>query len=308
MASNIPFGKLVEVFNSGRSSADEADQGISVIICVDRAAAPELVAVVREAFLAEKSGGSVAISALGEDMVPAGLPDAAIVVSGGTDELTAPAVRELASRGCPVAVVCESALMAPDVPSPVDGSQLYDAIASSDPRDLSDKLARWLVSASDKHLAFAANFPFCRDAEVDKLINAVAVQNAAVGAVTIIPGADMPVMTANQAKLALDISAAYGKPLDPARVPELLGVLGAGFGYRAVARQLLGLVPGLGVVLKAGVGYAGTVATGRAIQTRFAGVPEGSRAKELIDGIAGRFKKKEKPARGGLVPYDEDVR
>ena len=79
----------------------------------------------------------------------------------------------------------------------------------------------------------------------------------------------MPIMTANQAKLALDIAAVYGQDLSAWRVPELAAVVGGGFAYRAAARQLLGLIPGIGVAIKAGMGYAGTLTTGVALRARF---------------------------------------
>lgn len=94
-------------------------------------------------------------------------------------------------------------------------------------------------------------------------------ENAAVGAVTLIPGSDMAIMTANQAKLALDIAVAYGRGLDPSRALELAGVVGAGFGYRALARAVSRLAPGLGWAFKGAMGYVGTVATARALQVRF---------------------------------------
>jgi uncharacterized protein (DUF697 family) len=44
----------------------------------------------------------------------------------------------------------------------------------------------------------------------------------------------------------------------------LLGVVVAGFGFRAVARELLDLVPYAGWAIKGGVAYAGTRAVGEA--------------------------------------------
>ena len=46
------------------------------------------------------------------------------------------------------------------------------------------------------------------DLEIDEagVITACAIQNATVGAINLIPGSDLPIMTANQAKLALDIA------------------------------------------------------------------------------------------------------
>ena len=53
--------------------------------------------------------------------------------------------------------------------------------------------------------------------------------------------------------------------LDPdAGRAELLGVVGAGFGFRAVARELLDLVPLAGWAVKGAVAYGGTKAVGEA--------------------------------------------
>ena len=86
-----------------------------------------------------------------------------------------------------------------------------------------------------------------------------------------IPGADMPIMTLNQAKMLLQIAAAYGEPLDIHRVKELAAVVGGAFACRTAARQLTGLVPALGWAVKAGIGYAGTFAMGRAAIEYFEG-------------------------------------
>ena len=48
------------------------------------------------------------------------------------------------------------------------------------------------------------------------------------------------------------------------RAVELLGILGAGFGLRSAARELLDVVPLAGWVVKGGVAYSGTRALGRA--------------------------------------------
>ena len=56
----------------------------------------------------------------------------------------------------------------------------------------------------------------------------------------------------------------YGQEIDRERALELLGVVGAGFGFRAVARELLDLVPVAGWAVKGAVAYAGTRAIGEA--------------------------------------------
>ena len=50
---------------------------------------------------------------------------------------------------------------------------------------------------------------------------------------------------------------------------ELLGVLGAGFGFRAMAREALDVVPVAGWLVKGLVAYAGTRALGEAARRYF---------------------------------------
>jgi uncharacterized protein (DUF697 family) len=66
--------------------------------------------------------------------------------------------------------------------------------------------------------------------------------------------------------MVLRVFAAHGLELEDAnhRLPELAATVGAGFGFRAVARQLLGLIPLAGWAVKGGVAYGGTRAIGEA--------------------------------------------
>jgi uncharacterized protein (DUF697 family) len=113
-------------------------------------------------------------------------------------------------------------------------------------------------------MALAHNFPFMRRAAAEAAVRATAWQNALIGTVGFLPGADMPVMTANQIKMLLRIAAAYGEPLGAERIKELLPIVGGGFAFRAAARQLVGVVPVLGWAVKGGIGYSGTLAMGKA--------------------------------------------
>jgi len=49
------------------------------------------------------------------------------------------------------------------------------------------------------------------------------------------------------------------------QLPKLTAVVGTGFLWRIIARQLVGLVPVIGIVPKVAVAYAGTYAVGQAI-------------------------------------------
>jgi uncharacterized protein (DUF697 family) len=130
--------------------------------------------------------------------------------------------------------------------------------------NLEELTTRIVRALDDDYLvALAKGYPPFRRAVCEEIIRHNARQNAVVGALPI-PGADMPVMTANQARMVLNIAAAYGEELSMERARELLGVLAAGFGLRALARQAVKLVPVGGWAAAAAIGYAGTIAMGRA--------------------------------------------
>ena len=129
---------------------------------------------------------------------------------------------------------------------------------------LEELVPRVVRALDDDYLVpLAKGYPPFRRAVCEEIIRKNARQNAVVGALPI-PGADMPVMTANQARMVLYIAAAHGEELSMDRAKELLGVLAAGFGLRALSRQVVKLIPVAGWAAAAAIGYAGTVAMGRA--------------------------------------------
>jgi uncharacterized protein (DUF697 family) len=128
-----------------------------------------------------------------------------------------------------------------------------------------DAIARRVAhKLGERGTALAAQLPIVRRAVCAELIESFARKNGIVGAAVFIPGVDMPVLTLNQLRLVLRIGAAYGEELDTQRLPEILGVIGGGFGFRMVARELLDLVPVAGWVVKGAVAYVGTRAIGEA--------------------------------------------
>jgi uncharacterized protein (DUF697 family) len=85
-----------------------------------------------------------------------------------------------------------------------------------------------------------------------------------------IPGADLPILVLNELRLVLRLSETYGLAGGQERLAELAATLGAGLGLRALARELLDLVPVAGWALKGAVAYGGTRALGEAACRRFA--------------------------------------
>jgi uncharacterized protein (DUF697 family) len=120
----------------------------------------------------------------------------------------------------------------------------------------------------------AARLPVLREQVCEALIDRFARRNAIIGAAVWVPGADFAVLTLNQLRLVLRLAAAHGVEVDQQRLPEVLATIGAGLGFRAVARQLLGAVPIAGWLVKGGVAYVGTRALGEAATRYFQAVSE----------------------------------
>ena len=145
---------------------------------------------------------------------------------------------------------------------------------------LAVELVRIAQDNPDLRLSLARHIPAFRPAVVTLLINDACRDNARIALISALPGVlpftdfllpatalgDLVLLTKNQGLLLLSIAAAYGREVDlRARTRELLPVVGSAFGWRAAARELLGLVPGgIGLVIRGAVAYAGTYTVGRA--------------------------------------------
>jgi uncharacterized protein (DUF697 family) len=119
----------------------------------------------------------------------------------------------------------------------------------------------------------AARLPVLRGAVCERIVAWFARKNGLAAAALFVPGADLPVLTLNEVRMLLLLDQAYGLELDPQqRLPEILATIGAGLGLRAVARELLDVVPVAGWAVKGGVAYAGTRALGQAAVRRLESV------------------------------------
>ena len=116
----------------------------------------------------------------------------------------------------------------------------------------------------------AARVPLLREAVCRQLVSSFSRKNGALAAAIWIPGADLPVLALNELRLVSRLAQAYGLESGRDRVPELAATLCAAFGLRALARELLDLVPFAGWAVKGTLAYAGTRALGEAACKRFA--------------------------------------
>ena len=128
-----------------------------------------------------------------------------------------------------------------------------------------------------QHIALGRQFPLFRLTVARQLINEACFSNAAysfsTGLAEIVPVLDLPlnvtdmvVLTKLQAFLAYKLGLLLGFSTRwQDYVAEFGSVIGSGFVWRQIARQLIGLVPGWGIVPKVAIAYSGTYVVGNAI-------------------------------------------
>jgi uncharacterized protein (DUF697 family) len=142
-------------------------------------------------------------------------------------------------------------------------------------------LDRILEDRPELALPLARNFPVFRKRVAQRLITQTATANAQFALVTGVAEAlpitaillpvnslsDIVILTKNQVMLTLRLAAAYGLSVDyKSRMKELAPILANAFGWRAIARELVGAVPFIGFLPRAMIAYAGTVTVGKAAQ------------------------------------------
>jgi uncharacterized protein (DUF697 family) len=253
------------LYDASKQLSEEREHPVRLAVLVEVDAPDALVEAARDALVPLAATGVVDVAVIEPDQMLRvdSRADAAIVLAGGVAHLRA-TLDDLRARAIPTAVLAVRE----------DGSSLHsllgrpqgDVLVGLDAAELfPGPLADWLMARLDKkHAALAHNFSFVRRAVAKEAVKRCAWQNAAIGAVMFIPGADMPLMTLNQGRMLLQIAAAYGQPLDRERLKELAAVVAGGFAFRTVAREVVGLVPGFGWAIKGGIAYSGTIAMGTA--------------------------------------------
>ena len=133
------------------------------------------------------------------------------------------------------------------------------------------------LAPAELRLALARRLPPLRATAFHLLIQETSQVNASysftMGLGEAVPGlglvlgaGDAIVLTKNQLMMAYKIALVSGKTGTPQQLlGEIAGVLGGGFFFRQLARQMSGLIPVWGIVPKVAVSYAGTWAIGKAV-------------------------------------------
>lgn len=168
-------------------------------------------------------------------------------------------------------------LGAGDVPLPANGYRFQPADAESTAKTI-------VAGHHDLELAIARNFPLFRRAVADQIVHRVSRENALFALVTALPNVlpsiidvpwavgefatDTAFLTMNQVRMALLLAAVHGRSVGYAEQKTQLAAIVAGaFGWRALARELVGKIPlGGGLIPKAAVAFAGTYVVGLGLE------------------------------------------
>jgi uncharacterized protein (DUF697 family) len=189
----------------------------------------------------------------------------------------------LAPLGLPIFALTVDAQEHPAGPSsaPQPGRVEFYTVHSLDREGLRHRILPHVIECcKGLEIAVARRLPVFRDTVAVKLTrdaaaNALKVAMASavvdhipilgivVGAVA--SAGDMVAITGIQMMLILQVGAAYGRDPEMSHVLELLPVVGGGFGWRAVSRELAGFVPVAGLLLKGAIAYAGTIVVGESV-------------------------------------------
>jgi uncharacterized protein (DUF697 family) len=152
------------------------------------------------------------------------------------------------------------------------------------PADPMATVVEILSQREEFELALARQFPVFRKAVMDGIVHAVARENALFAVTTALPdvlpsllelpwamgewASDTAFLTVNQVRMAFQMAAASGRQVGiQHQKAEILSIAAGAFGWRAIARELVGKIPfGGGLIPKGAVAYAGTYAVGKGLE------------------------------------------
>jgi hypothetical protein len=145
-------------------------------------------------------------------------------------------------------------------------------------------IRRILKKREDLMLPLARHLEPFRKPAAHKIIRAVAKENALFSLATALPdvvpslisipwafgefGSDTAFLTMNQIRMAFQLAAVSDRPIGyREQRSEVASIIAGAFGWRALARELVGKVPfGGGLIPKAGIAYAATYAVGLSLE------------------------------------------
>lgn len=257
------------------------------LLCGD----PEYIASLRALLLAGHVDGAVPVEAAAtlETLQPYATTELqssdarCIIFLGRRGDVNADALGTLRAARLPIFALTIDERVQPSGPAspPVPGSWAEYTVAAVTREALKGRFFPHLIDVcKGVEIAVGRNLPALRETVAAKLTrdaatNAlkIALASAVVDHVPVIgivlgalaSAGDTVAITGLQMMLLLHIEAAYGKDPDVGRMWQLLPVVGGGFGWRMLARELSGFIPVAGIGIKGAIAYAGTIVVGEGV-------------------------------------------
>ena len=129
-------------------------------------------------------------------------------------------------------------------------------------------LARWLIETlPDFETMLGAALDCCQDEQGRRIVGQAVRDNAMLGALTFLRGADTPAMLACEVAMLFKLAGNYGAPMGKERLVDVAGLTA----FSLVCKQVAGLAlrtPLPACLVKAGVAAAGTWVAGTVMQGR----------------------------------------
>jgi uncharacterized protein (DUF697 family) len=256
---------LSKAMNAWKEVTSNADQSVSIVLAGD----PHLVGIAQEKF---SVGGTVPATWVGALSELSGLSGASgeillVLVDAEREAEVLAALEQAAPKGGAVVAVQGGSGAGGRFGHP--WKNCIRVAFSDDASCWRQVYAACAQLAGDRVVGLGRRYPVLRSAAAQRIIYRSAGQNALIGLVFILPGADMPAMTLNQLKMVLYLAGMYGDEIGVDRAIEIAGIIAIGFGFRGLARKIASLIPGFGWLYKGIVGYTATIAVGMAAMKYF---------------------------------------
>ena len=188
---------------------------VSVQVLLDETASPEFQVFVRSGFSSSSVNSRLTVGYYpSQDISVMEGTDLVVMAAGQTSETGAIAAT-IRQADIPVLVIAEHGNQviqsAKDAGHPLPSDALI-SLPAGQPLDeeikgnLADKIGSWIIDHDrEKRLSFSLAYPFVRRPLAQDAIQLTAAQNAGIGVLVFVPGADLPVMTLNQIKMVLQM-------------------------------------------------------------------------------------------------------
>lgn len=288
MTSAVAARDLLKLVRKGvdvRSVQAHTRRPFRFLLCGD----PALIAEMRALLLSGHDDGvpldaAACLETVGPQTTPDATPDVrAVIFLGRRGDLAGANLPALEAFKVPTLAVTVDPAATPNGPSspPAAGSWAEYVVPAIARDALRGRVFVHLVEcARGVEIAVGRRLPPLRETVAAKLTrdaanNALKVALASavidhIPVVGVVLGAvasagDMVAITGIQIALMMHVEAAYGRDPDLQRMWQLLPIVGGGFGWRTLARELSGFIPVAGIAIKGAIAYAGTIVVGESV-------------------------------------------